>query len=90
MKINTIYKKTKEVFLKNTHIVDQMKEQNVLINDIIFIRDGIVIISNETGVSFNNSNYPTEFVFGLEEQFKKNKLFVEPYDGGSFHVTEDF
>jgi len=51
--------------------------------------DGTVILSNEGSVRLTHYNYNLELIYGLREEFEKAKLFVEPYDGGTFHITED-
>lgn len=49
--------------------------------------DGTVVMSNEGSVTLTTEPYG-ELAYGLDKDFKKAGLFVEPYDGGTFHITE--
>jgi len=89
MRNETILKKARNVFLKNKYVSQQMEEQKIKIEDLIFKwKSGQVVFSNETGVEFTHLYYSTELIFGLNEQLEKAGLFIEPYDSGTFHITE--
>ena len=97
-----IMTKAKQVLMNNGWIQGQIdldkelhpeKEFNKekMVDEILFQwDDGTIVLSSEGDLNING--YP-EYMYSLEEsldkEFSKAGLFVEAYDGGTFHVTED-
>jgi len=102
MKQETILKKAREVLNNNKGYQEAVNEHKEMlkkfpqwgepesIEKLIFQWDnGTVILSNEGCISLCNDYYNTELLYGLDEEFKKAGLFVEPYDGGTFIISEE-
>lgn len=102
-----LIKKLKDVLLNNKQLQQEIKNHNetakrlthweVLdlkeyVNSIVSVwSSGEVVLSNEGTIELTDAYYTTEFLFGLDSDFKTAGLFVEAYDAGTFHVyLEDY
>ena len=103
MKQLTILNKARKVLTNNKGYQEAVKDYNKtakklthwgeaeIVEKLIFQwkdENETVVLSNEGSVSLTDDY--NEFFFGLDEDFKKAGLWVEAYDGGTFHISEDY
>jgi len=80
----------KQVLLNNVYIVEMMNDDNVKIEDIIFVDEhGTICLSNETGVEVADESCIYDLSWGLEEQFEKAGFSCEAYNAGLFHIYKE-
>ena len=102
MRQETILKKARAVLAKNKGYQEAVNDYQETakklthwgdaetVDKLIFQWDDdnkTVVLSNEGSVSLTSDMY-NEFFYGLDEDFKKAGLWVEAYDGGTFHITD--
>jgi hypothetical protein len=99
-----ILRKAQKVLMRNEYVKEARNSHNKIaqdlkhwekvseedINNMVFICDDKVVLSNETSIEITQYNYTSCLVESLERDFENAGLFVECYDGGTFHISERF
>ena len=99
MKNEKILIKARKVLSNNKYYQEAVKSHNEIakklthwgqaesVERIIFICGDDIVMSNEGSVILTEYNYNSCLESSLDKEFKKAGLFVEAYDGGTFHIS---